>query len=106
SQPQEGSATVTVNPLPTAIIGGTTAVCQNATAPLITFTGANGTPPYTFTYNINSGATKTVSTTDGNSSVTVAVPTGTVGRFTYNLLGVEDNNTCSQLQEGSATVTV
>ena len=53
------SFTVTINPLPTATIGGTIAVCQNSTpAPDITFTGANGTAPYTFTYKINAGALK------------------------------------------------
>ncbi len=46
---------VTVNPLPTATISGTTSVCQNAAAPLITFTGADATAPYTFTYKINGG---------------------------------------------------
>src|SRR5690606_33564160 len=50
---QTGSVTVTVNPLPTATISGTMDVCQNDAAPVITFTGANGTAPYTFTYTIN-----------------------------------------------------
>ena len=59
-------ATVTINPLPTASISGTTAVCVGATAPNVTFTGANGTAPYTFTYKINSGSNQTVTTTSGN----------------------------------------
>ena len=50
SQAQTGSAIVTVNPLPTATISGTTAVCKDAASPNITFTGASGTAPYTFTY--------------------------------------------------------
>ena len=107
TQAQSGSATVTVNPLPTATIGGTVAVCQNATAPLVTFTGASATAPYTFTYNINGGASLFVTTTSGNS-VTIAAPTNLVGTFTYNLLSVQDASitTCSQAQTGSATVTV
>ena len=61
-----GSLTVTVNPLPTANIAGTTAICVGATSPNITFTGANGTAPYTFTYNIGGATNTTVTTTSGN----------------------------------------
>ncbi|HEX4875787.1 MAG TPA: PKD domain-containing protein, partial [Chitinophagaceae bacterium] len=107
SQPQTGSAAVTVNPLPTASISGTTTVCLNATSPNITFTGAVGTPPFTFTYNINGGPSQTVTTTSGNS-VTVAAPTNVAGTFTYNLVSVQEGSTitCSQAQTGSATITV
>ena len=102
------TATVTVNPLPTATISGTTAVCQNSTAPSITFTGANGTAPYTFTYKIGSGSSQTVTTTSGNS-VTVAAPTSTVGTFTYTLESVKDGSSthCDQaVTSQTATVTV
>ena len=107
SQLQTGNAVITVNPLPTATISGTTAVCQNAPSPLITFTGASSTAPYTFTYNIDGGANLQVTTTVGNS-VTVAAPTNTVGTFTYNLVSVQDGSstTCSQAQSGSAIITV
>lgn len=97
--------TNTVNPLPTASIAGTTPVCQNATAPNITFTGAVETAPYTFTYNINGGSNQTVNTAIGNS-VTVSAPTGTAGTFTYNLVSVSDANSCQQNQSGTATITV
>ncbi|MDT8401363.1 MAG: hypothetical protein RQ743_06690, partial [Bacteroidales bacterium] len=107
-QAQTGSATVTVNPLPTATISGNNAVCQYDPSPVITFTGANGTPPYTFTYSVNSGSSRTVSTTGSNSSVTVAVPTNNAGSFTYALISVRDGSAsaCSQSQGGSATVVV
>ncbi len=107
SQTQSGDASITVNPLPTATIAGTTAVCQNSASPDITFTGALATAPYTFTYKINGGSDQTVTTTSGNS-VTVSVPTTTVGIFTYSLVSVQDasSTTCSQLQTGSAVVTV
>ncbi|MCX6287265.1 MAG: hypothetical protein NTY96_09125 [Bacteroidetes bacterium] len=107
SQPQTGSATVTVNPLPTAGISGTTTVCQNATSPLITFTGASAVAPYTFTYNINGGAIQSVTTTSGNTS-TIAAPTNGTGTFTYTLLSVQDGSstTCTQLQTGSAAITI
>lgn len=107
SQAQTGSAVVTVNPLPTASISGTLAVCRNAAAPNITFTGATGTAPYTFSYTINGGPVQTVTTVAGNS-VTVSVPTGTVGTYTYALVSVQDGSTttCTQAQTGSATITV
>jgi surface antigen len=96
---------VTINPLPTASISGTTALCKNEPNPIITFTGAGGTAPYTFTYKINGGSNQTVTTTSGNS-VTVDQPTGTVGTFAYSLVSVQDANICSQNQTGSATITV
>lgn len=107
SQAQSGSAIITVNPLPTATISGTTAVCLNAPSPLITFTGAGATAPYTFTYTINGGPNQTVTTIVGNS-VTVAVPTNVAGTFTYALVSVQDGSstTCSQAQAGSAIVIV
>jgi len=92
------------NGLPSATISGTTAVCQNATSPIITFTGANGTAPYTFTYNINGGSNLTVTTTTGNS-VTVAAPTNADGTFTYSLVSVQDAYTTVS-QTGTAVVTV
>jgi gliding motility-associated-like protein len=107
NQAQSGSATIIVSPLPTAGVSGTAAVCLNAASPNITFTGANGTAPYTFTYNINGGPNQTVNTVAGNS-VTVAAPTNVAGTFTYNLISVQESssNACSQSQPGSATITV
>ncbi len=107
-QTQNVTTTVTITELPTAIVTGTMEACLNApTAPLITFTGVVGPPPYRFTYNINGGANQTINTTSGNS-VTIAVPTNTAGTFTYNLLNVADGSAtlCSQAQTGSATVIV
>ncbi|NBR37671.1 MAG: PKD domain-containing protein, partial [Chitinophagales bacterium] len=102
-----GTVTVNVNPLPTATISGTTSVCLNATEPLITFTGAGTSAPYTFFYSINGGSTLSVTTSSGNSA-TVAVPTSTAGTYTYTLLSVTDGTatTCSQPQTGSASITV
>ena len=106
SQAQTGSASVTVNPLPTASISGTTSVCIDDTNPEITFTGANGTAPYTFTYNINGGVSSTIVST-GNTAV-ISVNTSSYGTFTYNLVSVEDasSTNCSQTQTGSAVITV
>ena len=95
---------INVNGLATATVAGTTAVPQNANAPVVTFTGANGVAPYTFTYNINNGTNKTVTTTSGNS-IAITSPTATVGVFAYNLISVADAN-CGQVQTGTATVTI
>lgn len=107
SQTQSGSAIVTINPLPTAIVSGPIAVCQNAASPDITFTGANGTAPYTFTYTINGGAVQTISTT-GGSSVTVPVPTNVAGPFNYGLVSVSDasSTSCSNTVVGSTTISI
>ncbi|MCX2583995.1 lamin tail domain-containing protein [Pedobacter sp. MR22-3] len=102
-QAQTGTATVTVRTLATAGISGSTAIPQNSTAPVITFTGANGTAPYTFTYTINGGTNRTVTST-GNTA-TIAVPTAAAGTFVYNLVSVADVN-CGQPQSGTATVLV
>lgn len=105
SQTQTGTATITVHPWPTATISGTTAVCKNDPPPLITFTGATGTPPYTFEYSIDGGPTLSISTTSGNS-VSISQSTGTPGSFVYTLTNVMDANTCSQPQSGSVTIVV
>ncbi len=105
-QTQTGSAVVTVNPLPTAVITGTTAVCKNAPAPNITFTGASGTAPYTFTYTINNGTQQTVASI-GNS-ITITAPDTASGTFIYALVSVQDASptACFQTQGGSAVITV
>jgi hypothetical protein len=101
------AVTVTVNPLPTATISGSLSLCQNLTSPNITFTGANGTAPYTFTYNINGGTNTTITTTTGNA-VTLPVPTVAVGTFSYNLISVKESSAtqCVNNQTGTATVTI
>ena len=106
SQLQTGSASVTVNPLPSAAISGTTAVCVNAAPAAITFTGANGTAPYVFTYSLNGGANQTITST-GNTA-TITVPSTIAGSFIYQLISVTDavSVLCSQPQLGNATVTV
>ena len=107
TQTQTGSAIVVVNPKPTGTITGSKGVCLGDIPPLITFTGSNGTPPYTFTYNIEGGENQTITTTTGNS-VTVTVPTTTAGVLKYNLTIVQDAsaNGCKQTLVSSAIVTV
>lgn len=97
-----------VNPLPTATISGTSTVCQNSSSPVITFTGAGGITPYTFTYLDPIGSTQTVSTTGGNTSVSLPINSTTAGTYVYSLLSVQSGGAgaCSQNLSGSATVTV
>jgi hypothetical protein len=102
------STNLIVSPLPAgASITGTTAVCEGATQPVITFTANVGTAPYTFTYTINGGTNQTVVSAGGTNpvSVTVPVPTTAAGTYVYNLVSVADIY-CSNTASGSATVTV
>jgi hypothetical protein len=107
SNAASATATITVNPLPFASISGSTTICQNSTAPLITFSGVGGTAPYTFFYKINNGPLQSIVTSSGNS-VTVTVPTSTPGTFIYSLVSVQESSrlTCSNTASASATVTV
>jgi hypothetical protein len=99
--------TFRVNPLPAAIISGTTIICQNGSgSALVTFTGNNGTAPYTFTYTADDGSLHTISTAANSNSVTIAVPLSTPGTFNYKLVSVVDATTCSQAQTGTAVITV
>lgn len=87
---------LTIHPIPTAAISGTATVEQfDPITPVITFTGAGGTQPYTFTYNINGGANQTVTTPTGLNSTTVAHDNSVLGVFTYNLVSAVDGNGCS-----------
>ena len=99
------NGSIRVNQLSTATIIGTTITCQNEASPVVTFTGAGGTAPYTFTYNINGGTNKTVSTTTGDT-VTVSVPTTVSGTFAYNLVDITDSKACTNAQTGTATITI
>ena len=99
---QQLSATVTVKPLPVAAVSATAPVCVNGTSPVITFTGSNGTAPYTFTYTVN-GSRSTISTS--SSTATVNAPTNNSGTFTYALVSVADVYG-NQTQTGTAVVTI
>jgi gliding motility-associated-like protein len=101
SQAQTGTAIVTVNPLPTGTISGTTTICTGTTA-VITFTG---TPNTTVTYTVNGGSNQTI-VLNGAGTATLTTPALTA-TTTYTLVSVSNTTTsCSQLQTGSAVVTV
>ncbi|SHK98637.1 PKD-like domain-containing protein [Flavobacterium xanthum] len=93
---------------PTATITtSTSSVCKDGSLPVITFTGAGGTAPYTFTYSIDGVQQPTLTTTSGNAA-TINVPTATIGSFLYTLISVRDASMpiVEILQNGSVTVTV
>ena len=106
SNPVTGSAVVTVRPTPTATISGTATVCQNATAPVITFTNAQSLAE-TVTYNINGGTNTTINVA-ANSTATISAPTTIAGVYNYNLVSVvyQTAPTCSNTISGKATITV
>jgi len=103
--PQTASLTVTVNPLPTAIISGTIDVCQNDNSPILTITGADATGPYTINYTLNGNAQTAII---ANPTTTITVLTGTDGTYTYSLTSIQDASSteCINTLTGSVIVTV
>jgi len=93
-----------VIPTLTASIGPSAAVCVGAPAPQLTLTGNGGNPPYTFTYNINGGASQTADA--AVDTFTLNVPTNNTGEFTYTITSVEDGDGNVTATNASATVTV
>lgn len=65
------------------------AACLNGPSPTLTFTGANGAAPYTFTYTINGGSAQQISGTMG-STAELLIPTNFAGTYNYQLIEVED----------------
>ncbi len=106
AQNQFDTVTVVVRQLPEATISGDVFVCMNSTSPEVLFTGSNGTAPYTFTYNVNGGTSQTI--TSILDSVSVPVPTDSVGSFIYYLESVDESSSlfCSQVQLDTVTVIV
>ena len=95
-----GSSTITVNPLPTVTVGGSTSICSGATT-TITFAGDAGD---TVTYHVGSGVNQTI-VLDGSGmaslSVSPTVNTSYVATFVKSPAG------CTQVMTGdSATVTI
>ncbi len=97
----EITKTVTVAPIPTATITGAATVCLNDPPPQITFTANDGTAPYTFSYHINAGPA--IHLASPTNTITVSVPTGTPGTFTYHLDSVKNtgSNLCKTIYANS-----
>ena len=101
------SFVIQVNASPNGTLTGSTDLCINATAPLLTFTGTSGTAPFTFTYTLNNGLPQTITTTSGNS-ITLAAPTSVLGTYTYELISIQDSNpvVCTKTVSQTAIVNV
>lgn len=82
---------IVVPDLPKATIATSTATtCINTLpAPVITFTGTDGTAEYYFDYKINGGATVTTAKSVGGV-VTINVPTNVAGTFHYDVVAVRN----------------
>lgn len=92
---------------PTATITtNTTSVCLGGTSPVITFTGKDGTAPYTFTYKIGTGADITIHST--GDIATLNVSTTIAETFVYTLVSVKDkdNNPVSISGDDKVTINV
>lgn len=96
---------ITISEAPTATISGDAEICLGDIPPTITFTGANSTPPYSFTYRINNGSTQTVAAPANSNSATIQVSTSAAGTFTYTLTSVSGAS-CSQAQTGNVVINV
>jgi len=96
-----GSAVITVNPLPTAALSGTTSICNGSSTNLgVALTGAT---PWTVKYS-NGATTVTSGSLAGTSSTISVSPAATT---TYTLVSVTDNNGCTNTTtSGTAVITV
>lgn len=101
---QTGSANITVKQPLTATIVSVATICKDSTVNIL-FTGNGGVAPYSFTYNINGGLNKSVTTTAGDT-VSVAASTTTSGTMTYNLVSVTDSKSCIYPLSSNVTVEV
>ena len=101
SQPQSGTVTITVIPLPIVTIGSSANVCPNGFA-TVTFTG---TPNATITYTVNGGANQTIVL---NASGTASITSNYAVTTTYVLVSAASATIpiCTQPQTGTITITV
>lgn len=96
------TVSLTVNSIPTAtLVAATTALCVNTTGTTVTFTGASGVAPYTFTYSVNGAAPQTLT----GATAVLPVDTSVAGLINVTLIEVSDAN-CSQVINESVQIQV
>ncbi len=103
-QVQPSSVTVDVSPIPTATAIGDVIVCTGDPEPIISFIGADGTPPYTFTYQINGGPGSSIVSID--DTATIQIPTLVDSVYNIYLLNVQDSSPSQCSQSLSDTIIV
>ncbi len=94
------SATVTVTPLPTATLSGTTSICNGNSANLIV--NLTGQAPYSFSYTDGTNIFGPINTNNSSYSIPVTPTTNT----NYTLLPVVTGNGCNGTASGTASITV
>ena len=95
-----GTVTMTVNPLPAAVLSGAGTICIGGSTSLTV--ELTGKPPFSFTYTANGSDPVTVNGVTSPYSLVVSPSTNT----TYAITGVTDDNGCSGTGSGSAMVYV
>jgi len=96
------SVTITVDPLPTAVLSGNNTICDGEQSPLnFTLTGAAN---YTLTYSPGGVVTLDASGNDVSTSSPVMVNPNTT--TAYNIVSLTDANNCTNTGSGTATITV
>ena len=86
---------LTVNTLPSAAISSDVTQCDNVSSPTVTFTGTNGTEPYTFTYSKNGTGGNTLVTTSGNTA-NISITATPASTNTFEITKIADNNGCTK----------
>jgi gliding motility-associated-like protein len=94
------SATVTVTPLPTATLSGTTSICNGNSANLTV--NLTGQAPFSFSYTDGTNVFGPITTSNSSYTITVSPTVNT----NYTLLPVVTGNNCNGVTAGSASVTV
>ncbi len=86
---------ITVNPTSTARFVGESSHCLGSLDTHIQIVAQNGRAPYRIRYSLNNGSPIQVSTTVGNDTITIDVPTNNPAKLNYRILSVLDADAIS-----------